>query len=304
MDYVSLNPGGPVVSRIGLGLRAIAGEYGPVDSEQARATVRRALDLGVTLFETPDDSAATRLLGDLLPREHAAAVVVLQAPFGLLDRDVTAVRAFVQDAMGRLRRDAIDVLLFADLTAERLMESDALAPLTGLRAEGLVRRVGVSVLYVEQALWAIVQGGVDVLEFPYNPLTSMPGQAVIQPASMRGVGLIARETLGSGLFTGVYGGDTVFHAQDLRSHMPRELVQIRTRVARRLDALQRNGERTLPQAFIRYALDVPQFQTVLVGARTPAQVEEDVRALAVPPLTLEEGQLIRATLDDMAHRHF
>lgn len=307
MDYADLGTTGLWVSRIAFGCRGIGGDYGPVDEVEARSAIMCALDLGVTLFNTAPDYGAGRvdeMLGQVLPHNPSAAAIALQVDASLLEQGAGAVRGAVERSLTRLRRDAVDIVVLHSFSADMLDAGGLLEPFESLRAAGLARVLGMSVHYGEDGLAAIVSKRAGVLQFPHNLLTSSPGQMVFPVAAQRGLGLMAREALSYGLFTGAHPPGTVFPPDDIRSQMPRDFVEIRTRVAHNLDFLRAGGRRTLAQAALRFALDSPQINTVVVGARTRRQVEEDVAALDAPPLTVDEHRRIRETLFDMAHRHF
>src|SRR5215471_21390126 len=54
MESTTLGRGGPVVSRVGLGLMGMSGIYGPADDTESTATIRAAIDAGITLLDTGD----------------------------------------------------------------------------------------------------------------------------------------------------------------------------------------------------------------------------------------------------------
>src|SRR5215208_3345437 len=74
MEQTRLGREGPVVSAMGLGCMGMSGSYGPADEAEAEATIARALELGITLFDTGDfygDGANERLVGRALARSQA-----------------------------------------------------------------------------------------------------------------------------------------------------------------------------------------------------------------------------------------
>ena len=67
--------------------------------------------------------------------------------------------------------------------------------------------------------------------------------------------------------------------------------------AARLQFLTRNGERTMPQAALRFVLDDPRVTSVIVGAKTPAQIEENISAASVPAVDETEREQIQKVFD-------
>ena len=111
-------------------------------------------------------------------------------------------------------------------------------------------------------------------------------------AQKRGVGILAREPLANGFLSGRYAPDTVFPDGDIRAALPREYIAAMTETADALSFLAEPGKRTLTQAALRFALDDPAVSCVIAGAKTPAQVTENVGAAFLPPLTEAERERI------------
>jgi aryl-alcohol dehydrogenase-like predicted oxidoreductase len=111
-------------------------------------------------------------------------------------------------------------------------------------------------------------------------------------ARTRGVGLLAREPLANGFLAGRYGLDALFGSGDIRAALPKEYVSAMAETVGRLDFLHRAQTRTPAQAALRFVLDDPDVSSVVVGAKTPAQMEENAGAALVPPIDAGERERI------------
>jgi len=101
------------------------------------------------------------------------------------------------------------------------------------------------------------------------------------------IGLIAREPLGNGFLAGRIAPNARFVPGDIRAHWPPGMVASRATVAQRLSFLARE-DRTAAQAALRFVLAFPEVSVAIPGAKTVAQVEENLRASEAPPLSSGE----------------
>jgi len=153
-------------SRLALGCMGLAGVYGPVADDVARATLRAALSEGVRLFDAAPlygDGLAETLLGELLAREPVAVVTkfgLSTVADGSLVRDSRpkTVRASVEASLRRLRRERIDVLL-QHRPDPNVPDEDVADLLARLVDEGKALHVGLSAAPIARA--RAMQGSED-----------------------------------------------------------------------------------------------------------------------------------------------
>ena len=294
------------VSEIGFGGWAIGGDafgnsYGPTDDAVSRAAIERALSLGVTLFDTADvygQGHSEALLGEVLagwdgppPTVVTKGGINFYRRDGTLDPDWTplALGHAVQQSLARLRRDTLDVFLLMNPPVQELARFRVWETLAALRRAGKIAHWGVSVADPEDGVWLLEQQcPLDVLEVGYSLFYQGATTALLPLARRRKVGILAREPLANGFLTGKHGPEASFPPGDIRAALPPEYVAAMAETAGRLDFLRRAGERTLAQAALRFVLDDPAVASVVVGAKTPAQMEENVGAAAVPPIDAGE----------------
>lgn len=312
----SLGRSGIEVSALGMGCWAIAGPWaegirplgwGVVDDAESVRAVRRALDLGVTLFDTADTYGAghgERILGRALAGRRDEAVIATKWGYTFDERSRQAtgedaspgyLRRAVVDSLRRLGTDRIDLyqLHLGDLPAPR---AEALVgTLEDLVADGLVRAYGWSTDRADRAgAFAQVARGATAVQHGLSVLRDAP--AMLAVCDKHDLASIARGPLGMGLLTGKYTPESTLPRDDLRGSAPTWLEWFRggrpapewlRRVAAVRDALTADG-RTLAQGALGWIWARSDRSVPIPGARTVAQVEENTAALARGPLAADQ----------------
>jgi len=165
--------------------------------------------------------------------------------------------------------------------------------LDALRRAGKIKWYGASVAEPADGVWLLKNGlPVDVLEVGYSLFYQGATTELLPLARRRKVGVLAREPLANGFLTGKYDPDATFPDGDIRAALPPEYVAAMAETAANLDFLRRDGARTPAQAGLRFVLDDPGVSCVVVGAKTPEQVDENVLAADVPPIDAAERERI------------
>lgn len=186
---------GLVVSALGLG----GGPLGELDADAADRLVGRALDLGVTLFDTARSYGASeeRLGAALAARARGDVVVVTKGGYGAegaADWTPEVIARGVDDARRRLRRDAVDVFLLHSCPREVLEGSGVVEALVRAREAGRARFVGYSG-EGDALAWAAARPEVfDVLECSLGVL-DRANEELVQAAAARGQGVLAKRPL-------------------------------------------------------------------------------------------------------------
>ena len=311
MNYRRLGRTNLKVSEIGFGGWAIGGDaprhawgsYGPVDDDDSRAAIRRALELGVTVFDTADvygHGHSELLLGEVIDSWPQKERVVVVTKGGInfyrdgeaaeLDFTPYAIANAVEHSRARLKRERIDVYLLMNPPVDLLIErSHIRESLVALQRAGHIGAYGVSVASIEDAQTLLAsEFPLDVIEVPFNLFDQSAVLSVLPAAQKRKIGVLAREPLANGFLTGKYGTSSKFAESDLRAGMPLPYRFALFEASAELAALLHKPDRSLTQAALRFVLDEPGVTSVIPGAKTPEQVEENVRASAAKPLTDDE----------------
>lgn len=316
MEYRELGRTGWKVSPISIGTWAMGGAWGPTDAQQSMAALHRALDLGVNLFDTADVYGSERLLARLrrersTPFYVATKIGVRLRPDPRNFRDRSLVASQVEACLRSLDTDALDLVQLHSPPSAVYADPQVFAVLDALVREGKVRHYGVSVETVEEALTAIQHPNVQSVQMVFNLFRHRPAEDLLPEARRRRVGVLARVPLASGLLTGKMSRRTTFHPEDHRHFNRRgEAFDIGEtfsgvsfdeglKAVEELRPLVPPGA-SLAQLALRWILMFEDVTCTIPGARRPAQVEENVQAAGLPPLSDEVMSGSRAIYD----RHF
>ncbi|HUN93311.1 MAG TPA: aldo/keto reductase [Burkholderiaceae bacterium] len=319
MQYRELGRTGLRVSTVSFGAWAIGGTWGAVDDRDSLAALHRALDLGTNFFDTADvygDGRSERLLARLRRERGEAFHVATKAgrrlsphvADGYTRQNLTA---FVERSLANLESERIDLLQLHCPPTEVYYRPEVFHALDGLVRAGKVRHYGVSVEKVEEALKAIEFPGVATVQIIYNIFRQRPAELFFREAQRRGVGILARLPLSSGLLGGRMTAGTSFAADDHRqfnrdgAQFDRGETFSGLDYATGLQAVEAlrpcvPAGQTMAQAALRWILMDPAVSCAIPGAKRPAQVEENAAAADLPPLDAESMQRIRAIYDAYA----
>ncbi|MFK3984185.1 aldo/keto reductase [Micromonospora sp. NPDC050397] len=315
------------VSALGMGCWAIGGPWyagdqplgwGEVDDDESVRAVHRALDLGVTFFDTADTYGAghsERVLGRALSGRRDETVVATKFgnTFDERTRQSTApdwspahLRRAAEASLRRLGTDRIDLyqLHLNDLAIE--LAEPLLGTLEALVAEGKVRAYGWSTDFADRAeSWAL--GGPHTTAIQHSFSVLQDSAQVLAVCEKHDLASVNRGPLGMGLLTGKYTASTVLGPDDVRGIAPQWLDWFRDgrpapewldRVASVRESLTVGG-RTLAQGALAYLWARSGATVPIPGCRTVAQVEENAGALAHGPLTPAELAEVEQLLSDL-----
>lgn len=279
--------------------------YGPVADKASTETVRRALDEGITLFDTAPlygtrekDGIAEEVLGQALGGDRNR--VLISTKFGRratqgnrADFNAANVDCSVDESLSRLGTDHIDVLFFHSPFGPDEIDDDVWEALTRVREQGKVRAVGQSISKFPQTegmarAWASAQQ-IDVVQVVYS-LLNREATALIADLAAQGVGVVARESLANGFLSGSVTRDTFFPEGSLNARYSREEVAARVEQVESLSFLVRDPVASVPQAALRWVLDNPGVSTVLTGARSAEEVTDCATAASLEGFSSDELQ--------------
>lgn len=295
------------VSEIGFGAWAIGGNahgnsYGPTDDRESIATTRRAVELGVTFFDTADVYGwghSEELLGEALHdrRDEVHLATKVGGDFyhgGVRMNFEPGYIAFALDrSLKRLRTDRIDLYQLHNPPAELMADPATYETFESLKAEHKIDHYGVSVHEPGEALMCLESGMPEVVQIPFSLFRQEWINDFFDEARRSGIGVIAREPLGNGFLTGKILPDARFPPGDIRHHWPPSMIAGRAAAAGHLAFLTR-PDRTMAQTALRFALAFPEVSVAIPGAKAIAQVEENAAATDAPGLTAAEIQQVRA----------
>ncbi|MEW6683396.1 MAG: aldo/keto reductase [Nitrospirota bacterium] len=301
MRYRVLGKTGLSVSEIGFGGWSIGGrDYGPTYDRESVAAIQRALDLGVTFFDTADmygDGRSERLFGEVLSGLAGKVAVATKGGYDVargLVKDFSRkhLEAAVAASLKRLKVEIIDLYQLHNPSVDLLKGDELFAVVEDFQRRGLVRHYGVSVSDAESARLVMTRGTAATLQLVHNLLRPHILSEIGPMVERTGIGVIVRTPIEYGLLSGKYKVGAHFHAMDHRATRwtPEQFAALLQRVEG-FRFLVRGKIASLAEAAVRYVLTSPLVSTVIPGIKTPAQIEEFVRA-SDPPY-LGDGDLAR-----------
>jgi aryl-alcohol dehydrogenase-like predicted oxidoreductase len=311
MEFRDYGHTGWKVSVIGTGTWAMGSLWGAVKEADSFAALNRALDLGVNFFDTADVYGSEHLLGKLRNsrREpfYIATKMGMQVnpdPGGYTRRNLTA---FVENSLRQLQVDTID-LIQLHCPPITVYNADTFSILDNLVAQGKIRYYGVSVERIAEAIKAIEFPGVQSVQMIFNIFRQRPIRDFFPQARQRKVGIIARVPLASGLLSGKMTPATTFSRDDHRSFNRQGAAFDKGETFSGVDyetGLQAVEElrplvppgATMAQMALRWILMFPEVTCAIPGAKRPAQVEDNVHAADLAPLSESSMQKIREIYD-------
>ena len=301
MKYRVLGKTGLKVSEVGFGAWAIGGNvhgnsYGPTDDKQSLATIGRALDLGCNLFDTADvygHGHSEELLGQAL-KEHRSEIIIATKVGGDFYHGTPRMNFnsdYLEFALGksceRLGTDYIDLYQLHNPPIQLIKDGRVFKILDRLKASGKIRHYGISIHDPQEGLLAMRAGELGAIQVAFNILRQEAKNQLFREATKNSVGIIAREPLANGFLAGKLKAESTFSKGDIRHSFPPDYISQLTLAADQLRFLESNT-RTLAQAALRFILDHKDISTVIPGAKTPEQVDEDFASSESPQLTGEE----------------
>lgn len=282
MEHRQLGKDGPQVSVLGLGAWPLGGGMGGVDEGTAIDTIRAAIDGGVTLVDTAQayrTSEAT--LGKALKGGYRERCFLATKVSGDYSRE--GILSAIDNSLRALDVDTVDLYQIHGPDA-RYPVHESMEAMAELQAAGKARYLGVSNFSAEQLREALQTARFHANQPRYNLFDRGIEAEDIPFCEQHGIGLLAHSPLAKGLLTGKYSSGHRFPEDDERARMPRFQGDAFTRyldVAKRLEAVAHDKGLSLMQLAVAWLLRLPAVTCVLVGAKSPAQVEEHLGAVGV-----------------------
>ncbi|MEU4152615.1 aldo/keto reductase [Streptomyces sp. NPDC026659] len=316
MTSVRLGTDGPEVGVQGLGCMGMSFAYGPVDADASRATLDRALELGVTLYDTADAYGAgdnERFLAPFFEAHRDEVVIATKFALSIpaddpskriIRNDSPYIRQAVEASLKRLGVDEIDLYYMHRRDVNVPLE-ESVGTMAELVREGKVKHLGLSEVTADELRAAHAVHPIAAVQSEWS-LFSRDIEAHVVPAARElGVGLVAYSPLGRGFLTGAFtDAGKELSTDDFRRAQPRFTGDNAAANAALLAPVRKVAEAhgvSLGQvalAWVQQQAAVRGLPVVPIpGTRKPSRITENV---AATHLVLSEEEL--ALLEPIAGR--
>ncbi|MFE0758330.1 aldo/keto reductase [Inquilinus sp. NPDC058860] len=311
MQKRKLGRGDLEVSALGLGCMGLSFGYGPaVETAAGIVLIRKAVDLGVTFFDTAEaygPFANEELVGEALAPVRDQ--VVIATKFGFKDGSAPAgpdsrperIRQVAEASLKRLKTDVID-LFYQHRVDPNVPIEDVAGAVKDLIQEGKVRHFGLSEAGAQTIRRAHAVQPVAALQSEYSLWWREPEAEVLPVLEELGIGLVPFSPLGKGFLTGAISDSTVFGSGDFRNIVPRFSTEARKANQALVDLLGAIAARkrvTSAQIALAWLLAQKPWIVPIPGTTKPHRLEENVGASAVE-LTPDELRDIDDALSGIA----
>ena len=307
MRYRKLADTDVTLSEVGFGVWTVsAGWWGEFTDDQAADLLRRALDLGVTFFDTGDTYGNGRgetILAKAFKGRRDQIVVGTKFGYDFYtnpdlnrgqrerphDWSPKFVRFALEQSLKRLETDYIDLWMLHNPRMDAIQKDDLFALLEDLKSEGKIRAYGASlgpaIGGTEHGDQAMKARKLDALQIIFNLLEQDPGRRFLPLARERNVGILVRVPHSSGMLEGKYTPETTFPPSDHRSHRPRSWLIEGLQKIETLEFLYEERGMTLGQAALKWVLAEPTVTSAQPNIYDLEQLEEFAAAPDLPDLT-------------------
>jgi len=318
MKTRKLGPSGPEVSAIGLGCMGMSAFYGGADEAQSTAVIHRALDLGVTLFDTAEmygPHTNEILLGKALKDRRNQAFIATK--FGInynadrsklmVDGSPANVRRAIEGSLQRLGVDHVDLYYLHRVDPDTPIE-ETIGAMAELVTEGKVRFLGLSEASPETLRKAHATHPITALQTEYSLWSREPEDELFAVTRELGIGFVPYSPLGRGFLSGEIRSVDDLAPDDFRRTNPRfmgENFQKNLDLVEAVKAIAADKGVTAAQLALAWVLAQGDDLIPIPGTRRVATLEQNVAAvdLALTPQDLARIDAVFPKGAAVGHRY-
>ncbi len=307
------------LAEVGLGTWQLgSADWGNVDEEDAMRILQAYVEAGGNFIDTADVygmGISEKIIGKFLKSQTKEVFVATKLgrrsdkPNGWPQNfTYDLMRKQVEDSLYHLGQSHLFLEQLHCIPMEEMRSGKVFNYLRHLKDEGLIQYWGASVETSEEALICLEQEGLASLQIIFNLFRQHVADEIFEKAKAKGVAIIVRVPLASGLLTGKFDENTSFAEKDHRNFNAdgqafnagetfsgidfKQGIQFSAEIKKLLP-----DDRMAAWA-IRWILDHPQVTSVIPGASKVAQVESNVAASNLSPLSTETHQKLRKLYDE------
>jgi len=299
------------ISEIGLGCWQLGNDFGPLSEETAETILNTARDKGITFLDTADvygGGLSEERIGKWLKNQDVKPVIATKVgrngelyPDGYTKENL---KKSITGSLKRLGVETLDLVQLHCIPREVLYAGEVLGWMEDLQAQGLFRNFGASVEMIEEAQFCLGNTKVATLQIIFNMFRQDAAEKVLPLAQEKGVGIIVRLPLASGLLSGKmtkkqsfdpgdhrnYNRDgQYFHVGETFNGIPFEkAVDLVEGVKPLLPE-----EKPMATTALRWILDHP-VTTVIAGTTKVPQVIANAESSDIAPLSKETHQKVKS----------
>ena len=268
------------------------GQWGGQEDEDCYATLKAAVDAGVTHIDTAQGYTSGRseeLIGHLLPDFRDKVFLATKTGLG----DVDKVSEIVDRSLGRLRTDHVD-LMYIHWPRKGTDMRPFMEGLEKEREKGKILAVGVSNFSVEQMEQVMEVGAIDAHQFCYNLIWRFPEREIMPFCREHSIAGVTYSSIAQGILTGKFGPKPEFKEGDQRGGTVPFDPEVYPHVYAGVQEMKKIADelgRPLVHLAMRWLMVQPGISSVLIGARNPDQLHDNLAAM--------EGEIAEDTFDRM-----
>jgi len=317
MQYRKLGRTELEISEISLGTWQVGGGWGGTfDQKVADEIISTAIEHGVNFLDTADvydGQQSERTVAKFVKEKRDKLIIATKigrrlSPHIADAYTPEAMESFVNDALKNTGLDYLDLVQLHCPPTAVYQFDDLFAKLEEIKKNGKVRHFGVSVEKVEEAKMAADYEVVESVQIIFNMFRHKPAEELFSLLNGRGIGVIARVPLASGLLSGKLTRDRQFDQNDHRhfnqngemfdkgetfSGVPLDLG------FKAVDELKRLfGDDELYKYALKWILQFPEVSTVIPGASRPEQVISNIEAANLPDFNSDQMTAVKKIYDE------
>ena len=300
------------VSAVGIGTWAMSAQWGPQEDQESLRTLHHALDPGCQFLDTAQeygDGRSEQLIGRVFHERSSRVPVGTKAPPIDMNWETIPGVTKIQDkfpaqyiidrcegSLRNLRVDCLDVYFLYTWCPSWNEETEWYEAMQKLREQGKLRGIGIS---VSDARPAEANGSIqarrgDVMQVIYNILDQRAATELFPVARQHNTGVVARVPLSSGVLAGQSTPQTAFPPDDwCHDVFVGETLERTLQYVDHLRFLAQGDSSSLAEVAVRFSYNDPTVSSVIPGARSPQNVDENMRAWHLGSLPEQELQQIR-----------